>query len=352
MGRVIATTLLLTLLACAAAADTLYLKNGSVLKGSFIGFENGQFIFELEDGKRVLYRPAEVTRLVIDRDMAGGESSAPVRNEPSPRNNDSGGGKHDAYDPIEVRLEGQWVRSPINVSRGQRVSINASGSIFLEGQLPSGPDGLKDRRDPDAPMPNANDGALIASIGQDQNSPPIFVGHSREFTADRSGTLYFTVNHWETHNARGAYRVNVSVDRSGRNDTRADNGGDQPSGQGRREKVVTVVANQPWTDTGIDLTPNMTVEVSAEGQINLGNGITSSADGTSATTTSLPVPDGPPGALIGKIRYRDGGDSNFVMLGTHGSATTDPNEYGRLFLGINDDYFRDNSGTFRVTLRY
>src|SRR5262245_56490167 len=88
MGRVIATTILFTLLASAAVADTLYLKSGTVLKGTFIGYENGQFIFELEDGKRVLYRPAEVNRLVVDRgDLAGDvaretggrESSAPRR---------------------------------------------------------------------------------------------------------------------------------------------------------------------------------------------------------------------------------------------------------------------------------
>jgi hypothetical protein len=352
MGRVIATTILLTLLASSAVADTLYLKNGTVLKGTFIGYENGQFIFELDDGKRVLYRPAEVNRLVVDRgDLAGDVAREPAGREPSPqRNPDLSAGKPEVFQPIEVRLEGQWVRSPITVSRGQRVQVNASGSIFLEGQTPSGPDGLKDRRDPDAPMPNANDGALITSIGQDQNSPPIYVGHSREFVADRNGTLYFTVNHWETRNARGAYRVNVSVDRS-RSDTQAGTG--QPSGGQQREKTVTVSANQPWTDTGIDVTPNMTFEIIAEGQINLGNGVTTTADGTrNATTTSLPFQEALPGALIGKIRYRDGGDSNYVGFGSHGNATTEPNEYGRLFLGINDDYFRDNSGTFRVTIRY
>jgi hypothetical protein len=56
--------------------------------------------------------------------------------------------------------------------------------------------------------------------------------------------------------------------------------------------------------------------------------------------------------LIGKIRYRDGRDSNFVFIGSRGAPASEPNEYGRLFLGINDDYFRDNTGSYRVTIRW
>jgi hypothetical protein len=352
MRRIIATTILLTLLVSAAASDTLYLKNGSVLKGTFIGYENGQFIFEMSDGKRLLFRPAEVTRLVIERDLAGAPPRDPVRDDPpSQRNADPASGKPELYQPFEVRLEGQWFRSPVVVSRGDRIRVGASGSIFLEGRTPTGADGLKDSRDPNSQMPNENDGALIASIGQEQTSPPIFVGRSREFIADRDGPLYFTVNHGETRNARGAFRVNVAVERgTGGN---AGNETGRPSGQQQREKIVTVSANQPWTDTGIDVTPNMSFEFIAEGQIEIGNSNSSTADGNrNAATTSLPVENAAAGALIGKIRYRDGRDSNYIFIGSRGGGNTEPNEYGRLFLGINDDYFRDNKGSFRVTIRY
>jgi hypothetical protein len=352
MRRVIATTVLLTLLASAAAADTIYLKNGSVLKGTFIGYENGQFIFEMSDGRRLLFRPAEVTRLEIERDLAGETRRDPVRDAPPPqRSADPASGKPELFQPFEVRLEGQWFRSPVVVSRGDRIRVGASGSIFLAGRTPTGPAGLKESRDPNAPMPDQNAGALLASIGQDQNSPPIFVGQSREFIADRDGPLYFTVNHGETRNARGAFRVNVAVERNASGNAGIDTG--QPSGQQQREKIITVSANQPWTDTEIDVTPNMTFEFIAEGQIEIGNGNASTADGTrNAATTSLPLESAAAGALIGKIRLRDGGDSNFIFIGSRNSAQTDPGEYGRLFLGINDDYYRDNSGSFRVTIRY
>jgi hypothetical protein len=352
MQKVFAVLILMVLLAGAALADVLYLRNGSVLRGTFIGYENGKFIFETS-GQRLEFAPNQVSRLVMERSDTIG--NVPRRDDryPSRDPNDrppSSGGRWESAVPFDVRLEDQWHRSQIQVTRGQRVRVDASGVIYLEGRTATGPEGLQGRRDPDAPMPEQNDGALIAAIGQDQNSPAIFIGRSREFTADRSGVLYFTVNHWETRDARGAFRVNVAIDRSGGGETGA---GSRPR-QGR-EKTVTVYANQPWTDTGIDVEPNMTFEITAEGTIDIGNRASSDPDGNrnaNLNTSSYPMNDVGVGALIGKIRYRDGRDSNYVFIGSRGAPTSEPNEYGRLFLGINDDFFRDNKGSYRVTIRW
>jgi hypothetical protein len=249
-----------------------------------------------------------------------------------------------------VRLEDQWHRSQIQVARGQRVRIDASGTIYLEGRTSTGPEGLQGRRDPDAPMPQQTDGALVAAIGKDADSPPIFIGRSREFTADRDGVLYFTVNHWETRDARGAFRVNVAVNRSGGGET---GGGPRP-GQGR-EKTIIVYANQSWIDTGIDVEPNMTFTIMAEGSIEIGNGYSSNPDGNrnaKASTSIYPMNGEGVGALIGKIRFRSGRDSNIVFIGSRGGLESEPNEYGRLSLGINDDYFQDNKGAFTVRIRW
>ena len=211
-------------------------------------------------------------------------------------------------------------------------------------------------------MPQENDGALLAAVGQDPNSPPIFIGSSREFTADRDGVLYFTINHWETRDARGSFRVNVIMDRGGSGSRPGQARGAAPGGPGDgsrtdqiREKTITVYANQPWLDTGIDVEPNMTFRITAEGTIELDSRNRSEPDGNSSasnSTSTYPMNDVAPGALIGKIRYRDGRDSNFVFIGSRGEPTTEPNEYGRLFLGINDDYFRDNTGSYRVTIKW
>jgi hypothetical protein len=354
MRKIFAVLFLTVLTAGAAFADVLYLKNGSVLRGSFVGYENGKFIFET-GGNRLEFRPDQISRLVVDRRddryPPRDPSDRPPSDKPPSDRPPSPGGRWESAAPFDVRLEEQWFRSQIRVERGQRVRVDASGTIYLEGRTATGPEGLQGRRDPDSPMPQQNDGGLVAAIGQDQNHPSIFIGRSREFTADLDGVLYFTVNHWETRDARGAFRVNVAVDRSGGG---GETGGGPRPGQ-RREKTVTVYANQPWTDTGVNVEPNMTFEIIAEGTIEVGNRASSNPDGNRSARVSssrYPMEDAGVGALIGRIRYRDGRDSNVVFIGSRGTPTAEPNEYGRLFLGINDDYFTDNNGSYRVTIRW
>ena len=67
MRKVFAALILTVLMVGAALADVLFLKNGSVLRGRFVGYENGKFIFET-GGNRLEFRPDQVTRLVIGRD--------------------------------------------------------------------------------------------------------------------------------------------------------------------------------------------------------------------------------------------------------------------------------------------
>jgi hypothetical protein len=195
-------------------ADTLYLKNGNVLKGTFLGYENGYFLFQIDTGEenpkptRIAF--SQVLRLVMDRNGPGWSDAGPASPNPTVPDRRRG---FTSFPQFEVSLTDQWVKSEVTVSRGQRVRVEASGQITLDGRTQTSPDGIS-HRDPDAPLPNENDGALITAIGTDPNSPPILIGQNREFTADRDGVLYFTVNHWNTTDARGAYQVRVSIDRS------------------------------------------------------------------------------------------------------------------------------------------
>jgi hypothetical protein len=367
MRKIVAAVILTVLMAGASLADVLYLKDGSVLKGAFVGYENGKFIFET-GGNRLEFRPDQVLRLVVERDerLPSTERRPPIERRPSRDTSEppsSPGERRELIRTFDVKLEDQWFRSEIEVRSGQNVRVEATGTIYLGGRTATVPGGLPGRNDPDAPMPQENDGALLAAIGKDADSPPIFIGSSREFTADRDGILYFTINHGETRDARGSFRVNVIIDRGidGRGgggsrpgQARGETGGGSRTGQAR-EKTITVYANQPWIDTGIDVEPNMTFTITAEGSIELDSRNRSEPNGNSSainSTSNYPMSDVAPGALIGKIRYRDGRDSNFVFIGSRGEPTTEPNEYGRLFLGINDDYFRDNTGSYRVTIRW
>jgi hypothetical protein len=112
-----------------------------------------------------------------------------------------------------------WVNSNIQVTQGQRIRVDATGTVRLEGRDTSSPSGIN-RRDPNAPLPDENAGALVASIGNDLNSPIILIGRSKEFVADRDGILYFTVNYWETNNASGSYQVRVQTERRAGGTTR------------------------------------------------------------------------------------------------------------------------------------
>ncbi len=345
MKRILLTFALILCAVAGAFADTLYLRNGNVLQGTFIGYENGQFIFQVTNGEQVRVRPAEVLKLTIDRQ---GQPAGPL---PSSGGAGAGAG-WESFPAFDVRLEEQWMKTGITLNRGSRVRVGATGTVTLEGRTSTGPEGLRNRRDPDAPMPDENDGALVAIIGQDPNAPAILVGRGTEFVANQDGVLYFTINHWETRNARGAFRVNVAVSNAGRSGA---GNAPQPGSAKGREKVVTVNASQPWTDTGIDVEPNMSFEITAEGSIDLGNRQMSGPEGNpnvGSPNSVFPIQDEAPGALIAKIRYRDGRDSNYIFVGARGTPATESGEYGRLFLGINDDYFRDNRGSFNVRIRW
>ncbi|HZS03347.1 MAG TPA: LecA/PA-IL family lectin [Blastocatellia bacterium] len=340
---------LLTLLSGVSLADTLYLTDGSVLQGTFVGYENGYFLFQISSGdenaRPLRFEARRVKRLVIDRNTANVPDNRPGDLNPTPPPR----GGFESFPQFEVRLLDQWVRSEVEVMRGQRVRVEASGQIYLDGRTPSSPDGIN-RRGPDAPMPNENDGALITAIGAEPNSPPILIGRSREFVAQLDGVLYFTANHWNTTDARGAYQVRVSVERRG------SNAGGTPSNpdQNRGERSLTVSASRQWTDTGIDVEPGMIIEVTASGTISIGNNRRVGADGDNSQrgSSSLPLQNAPAGALLAKIRYRQGGDSAVVPVGTSNRLNVEQGEYGRLWLGINDDYTGDNSGTFSVRIRY
>src|SRR5262245_66284178 len=106
MRKVFAALILTVLMVSAALADVLYLKNGSVLRGSFVGFENGKFIFET-GGNRLEFRPDQVSRLVVDRRDDRNPPRDPGRDPVEP------GGRWESAAPFEVRLEEQWYRSQI-----------------------------------------------------------------------------------------------------------------------------------------------------------------------------------------------------------------------------------------------
>ena len=386
-----------------AAADTIYLRGGTTLRGTVLGFINGRFAIQLT-AAGTLQLPANNNR------NQGGSSGAATRTVSAgevvflrPRDIErieiDGRSLDDArYQTrtVDVSLGPNWIDSGIDVRRGERIRIDASGTIYAN-RMRITPAGLS-TTDPSAPSPRAAEGKLIGVIGDDFNSPIFEIGSGGEFTADRDGRLYLTINRGNYTDARGAFNVRVrkeidlaAMGRADENRNPNDNSDDpfgmpgesdtrpattrsrQPGDFGRNrdtrdtrdtrrnnvqslEKVVDVPGNQPrGVDTGIDLRAGDQVTLTATGTITAGRraGVVSpdgGRQGASSILGTYPVPNAGVGSLIGYISSTNGQPSQSFLIGSQ-STFTSPVD-GRLYLMVNDDNFNDNSGSFSVRLVY
>jgi hypothetical protein len=113
-----------------------------------------------------------------------------------------------------------------------------------------------------------------------------------------------------------------------------------------------VPANQQWTDTGLSVRRGERVAFYANGQVNLSAennpAFISNASGNPAMTMprgNLPVRTLPWGAAHRPHR----GGAAVRESAENSSGVTMP-AAGRLYLGVNDAAFDDNSGAFSVTV--
>ncbi|HWK12634.1 MAG TPA: hypothetical protein VNR64_21415 [Vicinamibacterales bacterium] len=111
--------------------------------------------------------------------------------------------------------------------------------------------------------------------------------------------------------------------------------------------TFTVNGNQDWTPTGITVRKGQLLSVSASGEIQLSpdSNDTATVDGAKSSRFAprAPLPRTPAGALIGRI-----GNGAPFAIGSRSTITAPAS--GQLFLGINDDGFTDNQGSFQVTV--
>ena len=124
-------------------------------------------------------------------------------------------------------------------------------------------------------------------------------------------------------------------------------GGGRPPGM--RERSVNVNASEQWRDTGVVVRGGQTLYFQASGRVRWGPGRQDGPDGerNSPRNEARPMPNRPAAALIGRI-----GESNDYFFIGDDTGAIRVRGNGRLYLGINDDYLRDNSGAFRVTVYY
>jgi hypothetical protein len=123
---------------------------------------------------------------------------------------------------------------------------------------------------------------------------------------------------------------------------------DDPARDDARARAVTVSARRPWTDTGLDVRTGEILSFSTEGTIQWGPGREDGPAGeiNAPIDNRRPIPARPGGALIGRI----GTSSSDVFFIGDDRGSFRVRNGGRLYLGVNDDTFTDNSGSFQVRI--
>jgi hypothetical protein len=250
--------LLVLALGLPAFADTIRLKDGSVIRGQIIGFKDQQFTVLVGTGtrgrrSRVQLYMEDVDSIEFDSFTASatgggadissddtgtgmGPSVQPSRPDPSQARTQPSTSR--TYPPttpppttssrqpptssaptffqINTRVRGDattngWTNSGLVVRRGQRLRISATGRILLGGGRVSTPAGLTAVPDNEKLMRNEATGALIAVVGDD-NDNFILIGRSREFTAERDGVLFLGVNEGNLADNTGSYDAVIEAE--------------------------------------------------------------------------------------------------------------------------------------------
>ncbi len=234
-----ATSLLLIIsLTSLVFADTIRLKDGSILKGKIVSFDNGKFVITIGEGSRkrqMSFLSSEISSIDFDS-PAMPPQSAPVTNrtasyeEPvtSPRvvTTDYGkpsqptntpansGGK---MKPVEWQIKvladntsNGWTNSGWVVKKGQKIRISGVGKVSLGKGQSTTPSGEPKIEDAQKLLKNVPTGALIAVIGDDNNDF-IYVGAEREFTATRDGALFLGINEGNLNDNSGAFNVKIEI---------------------------------------------------------------------------------------------------------------------------------------------
>ena len=226
-------------------ADTIRLKDGSVIRGEVIGFKDQQFIvligsgskgrrsrttIYVEDIESIEFDSATTTAAsVLANDEGSGNSPEPV-SQPPRSNTDLGSNSRTTGSPtgslsaptfftikVSVRADNAnngWTNSGLVVRKGQRLRISSTGRVSLGRGRFSTPGGLPTISDNDKLMRNEPTGALIAVVGDD-NDDFVYIGTRRDFVAQRDGVLFLGVNEGDLNDNTGTYDVVIEAEASG-----------------------------------------------------------------------------------------------------------------------------------------
>jgi hypothetical protein len=230
-------------------ADTIRLKDGSVIRGQVIGFKDQQFTILIGAGSkgrrsRTSIYVEDIESIEFDSATTAAAASLanenigtgnpepvsqPPRSNPQPDTTASSPrtttpSASPAFFTIKVAVRADntnngWNNSGLVVRKGQRLRINASGRVSLGKDVsgnqrwstPVGDSRLPDRS---KLMGTEATGGLIAVIGDD-NDDFLFIGNRRDFVAQRDGVLFLGVNEGDLNDNTGTYDVVIEAEAGG-----------------------------------------------------------------------------------------------------------------------------------------
>jgi len=228
-------------------ADTIHLKDGSVIRGQVVGFKDQQFTVLIGSGaqgrrSRTLIYVEDVESIEFDSATTGAASVLANEDSPAtssttgqvyqpPRSNpstDTGRtpARADTSQPsvpssqtfftikVAVRADNTnngWTNSGLVVRKGQRLRISSTGRVSLGGGRFSTPAGMPGSVDNDKLMRTEATGALIAVIGDD-NDDFLLIGTRRDFVAQRDGVLFLGVNEGNLNDNTGTFDVVIEAE--------------------------------------------------------------------------------------------------------------------------------------------
>ncbi len=224
-------------LTVAAFADTIRLRDGSIIKGKIVSFGGGKFVVAIGQ-RQMTYSASDVESIQFDGDSMPAtvrtSSNTPIKTTDNSTIITVGQTKSNnppltvpkvstnqpiiaPMKPIELNVKvladntaNGWTNSGWVVRKGQRIRIVGSGRVSLGSGRYATPDGIASLSDTDKLQKNQPTGGLIAVIG-DNNNDFIFIGGSKEFIATRDGALFLGINEGNLDDNSGVFDVKIEI---------------------------------------------------------------------------------------------------------------------------------------------
>jgi hypothetical protein len=225
-------------------ADTIRLKDGGIIKGHIVSFTNGSFVVEIGDGshrRQLTFAANEIQSITFDSQSSPAAqtnrnasytppdrtytppekkpdpipSSPPVVVQSQPKRTQAKAPENMKPVTLNVNVSADnrtngWTNTGWVVKKGQHIRITGDGKVSLGKGQSSPPSGLPNLEDNQKLLKSVPTGALIAVIGDDNNDF-IYVGASRDFTAERDGALFLGVNEGNLNDNSGSFTAKVEI---------------------------------------------------------------------------------------------------------------------------------------------